>query len=657
MTNYKKYTLSFILILLCMLTIALFGANYEVVAEEINTDPNFFEIDEATYRVEETLEDTELYYGVRYKHDSAYTSIKDPNFLIGMACGGATYGNIPLTLNTEYHQSAHILTIPKDSGVKLAPWSIVKDGNWTLSTVLQVAKDYEEKHPGWKVIAATNSDFFDISANNPYPRTVQGVMVAEGEILQGAVIGGWPAIKFFNDGSDIPFVKVDVPENEANPTLYVYDENGSEIYKIKCDGVNSEAGVGETKLVFANYTNEGETKHVVHDQEVKNAYIVSKPSMTVARALTSFYGKGKIDAYGDATITRNQFAIVTNNTVLKDYLKIGVTIKVQNELCGELKDAADVTGCATTFLTGGKHISDTYYYDYMEYRYPRTLIGYKPNGDVVLAVTDGRQSDKGYYGLNGVESAAQLLYEGCVEGITFDGGGSTTMAILKDGALTCVNSPSDGDLRYDGNALLVVAKVPEIEITYNTDTDSIGFKFNVISALENYKELYIECDGKKKKIDNNEVKFDSLTSNTEYTYELYALVNENYLKIPITDKVRTDKVTYNIESASLKMIIASDGSKSYEYKINITDREETIATVVLIVDGRRFYEKDGIFSIPAGYSNPLANGELIITYEVDKYIGRISDEYFDLGLTSYDPLCLIDSIASLSDVFLNNITK
>jgi exopolysaccharide biosynthesis protein len=71
---------------------------------------------------------------------------------------------------------------------------------------------------------------------------------------------------------------------------------------------------------------------------------------------------------------------------------------------------------------------------------PRTAIGQKEDGTVIMIVTDGR----GVHGLNNVGASIRdlmnlMLKYGAVNAANLDGGSSTTM--VKDGLL--VNEPSD----------------------------------------------------------------------------------------------------------------------------------------------------------------------------------------------------------------------
>ena len=85
-------------------------------------------------------------------------------------------------------------------------------------------------------------------------------------------------------------------------------------------------------------------------------------------------------------------------------------------------------------------------------RAPRTAVGIKPNGHVILMVVDGRQSHS--IGATLPEMGQLLIKYGADRGVNFDGGGSSEMVINNQ----IVTSPSGGTERKIGNALVVVRK-------------------------------------------------------------------------------------------------------------------------------------------------------------------------------------------------------
>ena len=107
-------------------------------------------------------------------------------------------------------------------------------------------------------------------------------------------------------------------------------------------------------------------------------------------------------------------------------------------------------------------------------RHPRTAIGLKKDGTVVVFATDGRQ--EGYsMGMTLHELANAMFAAGCVDAINLDGGGSTTFATAYSGTtdLKIRNKPCDSTgERVVASTLLLVAT--ECKHKYTNGKYSLG---------------------------------------------------------------------------------------------------------------------------------------------------------------------------------------
>ncbi len=89
--------------------------------------------------------------------------------------------------------------------------------------------------------------------------------------------------------------------------------------------------------------------------------------------------------------------------------------------------------------------------------HPRTAIGIdRDSKSILLLVVDGRQSFSRGYTME--ELAKKLKRLGAEDGLNLDGGGSSTLVALRNGALRVLNSPSDGQQRSVPNG---------VQVTYN----------------------------------------------------------------------------------------------------------------------------------------------------------------------------------------------
>lgn len=87
-------------------------------------------------------------------------------------------------------------------------------------------------------------------------------------------------------------------------------------------------------------------------------------------------------------------------------------------------------------------------------RHPRTALGLKKDGTLMILVADGRRPAA--LGFTGPEMTEIFLREGVVDAINLDGGGSTTLYIEAEGGVQ--NKPSDGHERVVVNQLGFRAK-------------------------------------------------------------------------------------------------------------------------------------------------------------------------------------------------------
>ncbi len=89
-------------------------------------------------------------------------------------------------------------------------------------------------------------------------------------------------------------------------------------------------------------------------------------------------------------------------------------------------------------------------------RHPRTAVGIKANGDVILLTVDGRRKES--MGMTMYELTKTMKWLGCESAINLDGGGSTTMWVKNYGDNGVVNYPSDNK-KWDHEGERPVANV------------------------------------------------------------------------------------------------------------------------------------------------------------------------------------------------------
>jgi hypothetical protein len=152
------------------------------------------------------------------------------------------------------------------------------------------------------------------------------------------------------------------------------------------------------------------------------------------------------------------------------------TVTVRLVLRPEWRDVPDALGGGPELIRLGKPIfrpNEDFGTYHLNRRHPRTAVGQKADGRIVMLVVDGRQP--GYSsGMTNFELAQTMMRLGVVTASAFDAGGSSTMAF--DGQL--LSRPSDGGSeRAVSDALLVMyygVHAPETEPSFSPNGDGAG---------------------------------------------------------------------------------------------------------------------------------------------------------------------------------------
>ena len=161
--------------------------------------------------------------------------------------------------------------------------------------------------------------------------------------------------------------------------------------------------------------------------------------------------------------------ILEKDSKRKNYQKGAIVIKDDNVLILKAVDsliAWEVSIEGLDILTSGPMLLNQSVMEFITdipfnmNRHPRTAIGKKPDGNIVLFVADGRSPST--YGLTIPELQLCMRWLGCSDALNLDGGGSSTMVVDEQDNNGVVNCPSDnkifdhGGEREVANAILIV---------------------------------------------------------------------------------------------------------------------------------------------------------------------------------------------------------
>lgn len=586
------------LLLFLLLTLATFIGFTNVNATAIN---DVTEIGGAKYYVDERKEDNSLSYGVQHYNDKGYSLTN-------------AYGS-----TDEYNpQNVNVLEVPSNENVKVTSWANLSGHKWTRTTVKVFISDYENKNPGWKVIAAINGDFFDIGAKGNLPYQTSGAVVSNGEHYK-TTTSGTTNVGFTNDGSansligHVPVQRTDLMK------LAVYDGNDNIIKTFDIDKINTSPNANETAIYYGVYNSDHNYVPVNVSVGDAKGYFVDQAELALPNNANDFYGKGIISSTESKVINKGQFSIVSNNPEVQESLSVGTKIRAQWEFVGEFGKTPDISGSGPKFLDNAQYLADNVANSNLKDTHPRTLIGRKADGTIVMMVVDGRQS--GMHGAHGSELAAMMMSYGAVDAYNLDGGGSSTMVIRKNGELIVANSPSDSSERTVSNAILVVAKEPEIEYEVSDLTQD---QFTITANLLNnnghdVKELYIKINGEKHNLTNGKINFTNLQSNTKYSC-LFGYVN--------TEGLDNDLLTHS-EITTLKKIpeliklhigeVVEGGIEYYTFDIEYIDPDRATSF-------------DSAYLRIGSKGTALLNGKSKIKKSIIPDISSLAIEYtYDIG--------------------------
>ena len=340
-------------------------------------------------------------------------------------------------------QAVHLLDIdPADPGIGIetAGPAAGVDARATVRTqAARVSRD------GHRVVAAVNGDVWWTDAASG-ARAPLGLQVRAGELLTAS---RWarPTLGF---GAD------EVPRlGDVAVTGSVTLPDGSTPLVI--DRINKPRLSGSLVLYTARWG--AATSTVADGTEVvlTGALLPLRVTGTwTGTVATVIPAGGNTPIPADALVLSAQGA---DATILAS-LAIGSTVSISTSITPGWEGVVEAIGGREWLLEDGA-VGIRPVSTFTANAHPRTAVGIRPDGRLLLATVDGRQP--GYStGVTAADLADLLLAEGATDALMLDGGGSTTTLVRHPGdvGVSLANRPSDGAERAVDNALLVVSSVP-----------------------------------------------------------------------------------------------------------------------------------------------------------------------------------------------------
>jgi len=434
------------------------------------------------------------------------------------------------TLEDKRSQNLQVLIKPSDSqATKVVNWGFQgNSGSWQLATMRNIAKDYEAKHPGWIVLGGVNGDFYGINAPSANYGETNNTMVSDGHVYRPEFSGSQGVLGFRKNGGYV----FGHPTFEQTMSIRIYSDLGEVIQEFPIQRINETPGANEIALILNDITNPGSinttgAKVVDFSNKLYRRTFDNDPSTS---RVHNYLVKGIVSEITESTpiptLAKPEFRVVSRNATFNASVQIGDNIVAHKGMTGAFSDVMDTTGYSHRMLVDGvpqfRYSSDAF----IRGPHPRTAVGFRADGSVVLLMIDGRASTEGRNGVSLYELGELLRRYDCVNGFNLDGGGSSSLIVRNDaGDFTTVNYPSDGFDRSVANGLLIVMRDPGIEIEEITESSvKVVNKNPIVAGGGQISNVQITIDGETRTMVGTELVFDGLQSKLDYvlnyTYDI-----------------------------------------------------------------------------------------------------------------------------------------
>jgi len=312
-------------------------------------------------------------------------------------------------------------------------------GGMTMDVMVSYARQQ-----GYNVVGAVNTAFFHS------PGVPIGLVVEDGILKSSA--NGLHAFAIMEDGTYYTArnPKVDfLLENtawgdevcELDQMNKLFHSNRLCLYTSAYSTVSTRVDEEETVWVVRLRIDEGEMK------------LNGTVKLTVAEVLPEAQAVPIGDEYMILTAsTEGPYAALWRRFAVGD--SITVRTRCEDE---QLAQAKYITGCGDILVEDGKIADSTDWMHQIAGQNPRTMVGWRSDGTLVMYVAEGRNPGVAD-GLTLKMAAEEMLRQGCVYAVNMDGGGSSIIGGRLPGWNTtgALNRPSDGGQRQCASYIVLV---------------------------------------------------------------------------------------------------------------------------------------------------------------------------------------------------------
>ena len=353
------------------------------------------------------------------------------------------------TLDKTLLQTAFVLEVDPAAGGRLATANL-GDGIYGLGRPGTLAdRDFGEN---LGLLAAVNGDFYSMATGVP-----MGVYIENGRFVSSSDKN--TALGINADGSAF--------FGTVGDEVYIL-ENGKEL---PVSYVNKYPSVYGVYLLTRDY---GETTKIPESLKTTEYILELDDDLRLSEEIRAVVTEVREDT-ADGEIPEGCAVLV----VPKDYetqklysiLDEGNRITIGVDSSGDFDRVEYALGGGDIILEDGEIVEDTADLDHEKTRQPRTAVGLREDGEIVVAVIDGRQLSHSS-GLTLYKLAEFMRDLGCVTALNMDGGGSTCMVLFDGGQASTLNRPSDGVVRRVSNAIAVL-ETDEADNPYYIECDPV----------------------------------------------------------------------------------------------------------------------------------------------------------------------------------------
>lgn len=380
-------------------------------------------------------------------------------------------------------------------------------------------KEFAENYPD--IIGAVNADFF---TNYTSGSSSEGMIIKDGELLTTPSNDSSYATAGLNaDGIFAEYftysVTVESETNGAKADIYFYNKLGPIEYLKVYDSNFGKLSPGSMDDGY---------EVVVEDGVVIGVYS----------------NKAGVEIPENGYVLSNS---LRKSLFLAENFKVGDKVSLNISVTPEIDGIEEAVGGGTILVKNGKKTKFTL----KDSINPQTALGYDSKNKFIYLVNVEGRVEKGR-GMNFSEVADMLISYGCTDGISFDGGGSTAMAIKKpDGEYEHTNGRNY--YRPVTNAIGITAEKKNGSLSYITAftyAESIRLSESIPVYMYAYDEYMNPWDASKGKLSYSADKKGRFVGNVFYPEEtgrvkikvtLDGVSSETEIRV-MEDKVKDDYV-------------------------------------------------------------------------------------------------------------------